>query len=212
MEIASQLHHKALCPSTNPAYREYLEFAKQSNNEYYIVSARLLWLFPNAPWRFHYTCPQWFDRADSDTVAQELVSMSRLLCEAFSIAGLNDSDVIHSITPELLSRTIGMLRINVLGLRYDDEDIGFAMYPVQSLMNHSDSPNCRCVTIFGADKPDHPCLCGIEALRDIQPGEELFIDYVGPNKSLDDRHEALHFQYGINCSLADDKDDSLFNT
>jgi hypothetical protein len=55
MEIASQLHHKALCPSTNPAYREYLEFAKQSNNEYYIVSARLLWLFPNAPWRFHYT-------------------------------------------------------------------------------------------------------------------------------------------------------------
>jgi SET domain-containing protein len=53
------------------------------------------------------------------------------------------------------------------------------------------------VTIFGADKPDHPCLCGIEALRDIKPGEELFIDYVDPNKSREDREEALHFQYGI---------------
>ena len=101
-------------------------------------------------------------------------------------------------SPNVLMQTMGMLHVNVLGIMFNDTNVGFALYPCQSLMNHSSDPNCRCVTIWGDDKPDNPCLCGLEALCDIVPGEQLTIDYLGGMPKLSEqRRTTLLDQYGI---------------
>jgi len=199
LKMSSDLSHTALCVGSNEYYARYLKIARESDNEYYVVAARLLWMFPSAPWKYHYHSPIWSDKTpdeDHMTLSDEIDMMARLLRLALHGAGCVDNDL---VTPEALGRTIGMLRVNVLGLRHDDQDLGFAMYPTQSLMNHSDDPNCRCVTMFGLDNPDSPCLCGIEALRDMNAREELFIDYIG-NVSKKDREDTLLMQYGIDSS------------
>ena len=198
-DMSNDLSHAALCVGRNTNYASYHKIAEDSENEYYVVAARLLWMFPNAPWKFHYHSPQWSDKetdVDHMSLKDELDMMSRLLRVAFRQLNGSDTDL---ITPEALSRTIGFLRVNVLGLRHDEQDMGFALYPTQSLINHSDSPNCRCVTVFGEENPDSPCLCGIQALRDIEPGEELFIDYIG-NVGKREREITLRLQYGIDTS------------
>ena len=196
LKMSGDLSHEALCVGTNEHYARYLKIAKDSENEYYVVAARLLWMFPSSPWKYHYHSPIWTVKTpdeDHMTLSDEIDMMARLLRLALHESGSEDGDL---ITPESLGRTIGMLRVNVLGLRHDDQDLGFAMYPTQSLINHSDTPNCRCVTVFGLDNPDSPCLCGIEALQDIGRGEQLFIDYIG-NVSKEIRENTLLMQYGI---------------
>ena len=196
LKMSADLSHRALCVSSNEPYKRYLQIAIDSDNEYYVVAARLLWMFPSAPWKYHYHSPIWTDKTPDEhhmSLTDEIDMMARLLRLALHESGSEDGDL---ITPEALGRTIGMLRVNVLGLRHDDQDLGFAMYPTQSLINHSDTPNCRCVTVFGLDNPNSPCLCGIEALQDIGRGEQLFIDYIG-NVSKEIRENTLLMQYGI---------------
>jgi hypothetical protein len=196
LAMSSDLFHHALCVSSNKSFARYVKIAYDSDNEYYVVAARLLWMFPSAPWKFHFHSPLWSDKdTDNDhmTLLDEIEMMASLLRLAFQEAGGNNTEL---ITAESLSRTIGMLRVNALGLRHDDKDLGFAIYPSQSLMNHSNEPNCRCVTVFGVDNPESSCLCGIEALRDLKAGEELSIDYIG-NISKEDRESTLLLQYGI---------------
>ena len=197
---ASELYHRKLCVVYNESYSKYFNVAHQSGNEYFVIAARLLLMFPNAPWFFHYHCPQW-TKLDNNCTESELDDetemMARFLRQAFRDAGLQAKEVAN-ITPMTLSRTIGMLRVNALGLKFNDTNLGFAMYSTQSLMNHSDDPNCRCVTICSDEQPDNPCLCGVEAIREIQPGEELTIDYVGGMpKGSAERVEVLLLQYGI---------------
>ena len=179
---AKELYHSTLCCATNEAYRQYFDFAKSTSNEYYLESSRLLCMLPNAPWLFHYHCPPW------DELEGEIDAMSR--CLRLAIRNI-------SISPDVLKRTIGMLRVNVLGMKFNDTEVGFAMYPKQALMNHSSDANCRCVTHSGNEKPDNPCLCGIEALRNIAPGEELTIDYLGDSQEGQERLDTLRYQYGI---------------
>ena len=183
-ERAFELYHHTLCTATNEPFSQYHQSALQACNEYYLVAARLLVMFPNAPWLFHFECTP----EDHDLDCEH---MSRLLRQAIRVK--TETAAISSAT---LSRTIAMLRVNVLGLRHDDLSVGFALYSTQSLMNHSDTPNCRCVTICGDSRPDNPCLCGIEALTDIQPDEELTIDYL-PHLPCEERIRVLREQYGI---------------
>ena len=193
---ADELYHKKLCSASNSSYSKYITAAMESGNEYYELAARLLLMFPNAPWLFHYQCPQW-TKLDNNCSEEELDDetevMARLLRQAMREVEMEE---VKNITPLVLSKTIGMLRVNVLGLKFNDTNLGFAMYSTQSLMNHSGEPNCRCFTICSDDMPENPCLCGIEVIREIKPGEELTIDYVG-NLRGEERRNVLEMQYGI---------------
>jgi hypothetical protein len=188
---ADGFYHVALCGSS--AFREYTRFATETSNEYYIVAARLLAMFPHAPWMFHYHCPEWVPEDPN-----ELDRMHDLLHASLKESVVVPMQDVEAVSTDKLARTIGMFRVNSLGLRYDDTAIGLAVYPTQSIMNHSSDPNCRCVTFCSTEFPDTPCLCGIEALRPIARGEELTIDYVGKTgRSADERTEILASQYGI---------------
>ena len=189
MDWAARLYHKKLCTATNEFMRQYFEIAERSSNEYYIVAARLLCLFPNAPWLHHFCCPEW-TQLDHESPPEDLQAETDAMARLLRCALKSDT------SPEVLSRTIGMLRVNVLSLRFEDDMLGFALYSTQSLMNHSADPNCRCVTMSSEASPNNPCLCGIEALRPIQPGEELTIDYLA-NMFGEDRRRVLDKQYGI---------------
>ena len=180
---AHVLYHHILCTHTNSAYKQYYTSAKENEDEYLIIAARLLVMFPSAPWLFHYIHTEAEDGPDSADIPE----LADLLRNAIGLPSTSDS----SYLPE----TLQMLRLNVLSLRYDETCVGFALYSRQSLMNHSNTPNCRCVTICGIDAPDNSCLCGIQATRDIYPGEELFIDYISPTDPR--RSDILITQYGI---------------
>jgi hypothetical protein len=197
---ANNLYHKILCTTCNPEFLEYTLIARSSSNEYYIVAARLLALFPNAPWLFHYHCPDWteLDHFSSPrALNSETEKMALLLRNGFK-RFLSQEDC-EKITTDILSRTIGMLRVNVLALRSGESIVGFAMYATQSLMNHSTQPNCRCVSMSSGSESNISCLCGIEAIKRIQPGDELFIDYVAGMKNESAlRSSTLRLQYGIN--------------
>lgn len=197
---ANNLYHKILCTADNPEFREYTLIARSSSNEYFIVAARLLALFPNAPWLFHYHCPDWTELvhfSSPGALNSETEKMALLLRNGFK-RFLSAEDC-EKITTDTLSRTIGMLRVNVLALRQGESMVGFAMYATQSLMNHSTEPNCRCVSMTCGSESNLSCLCGIEAIKRIQPGDELFIDYVAGMKNESAlRSSTLRLQYGIN--------------
>lgn len=193
-EHAYNLYHSVLCVEANSLYADYYDTAKASENEYYIVAARLLLMFPNAPWLFHYCSPRWseLDHTSSpEDLEEETGRMASILNDI--LANTHSRDEIY---PEALSRTIGMLRVNVLSLRYGDDGLGFALYSTQSLMNHSAHPNCQCVAISCDQNPDNPSLCAVEALKAVEPGDELTINYlsgtIGP-----ERGRILLQQYGI---------------
>jgi hypothetical protein len=192
---AWELYHSTLCVRRNHHYMRYYAIAKQSENEYYLVAARLLIMFPSAPWIFHFCSPRWstlVHLSSPEALEEETEEMSRILSEILR----GQSGKSEQVTQEVLSRTIGMLRVNVLTIKHEDENLGFALYSTQSLMNHSEDPNCRCVTISCDAVPNNPCLCGIEAVKEIMPGEELIIDYLAATQG-DERARILLYQYGI---------------
>jgi hypothetical protein len=190
---ASRLYHKTLCTVVNEAYKQYQSIAEESGNEYYIVAARLLLMFPNAPWMHQYECPDWttLDHTEQvGTLVKETEIMSKYLHD---IMGKPDD---LSDTYRLLATTVGMLRVNVLGLKHEDDGLGFALYSQQSLLNHSNNPNCQCVTMSGDSHRENPGLCMVQAIRSIAPGEELTIDYVSGMVDPE-RKRVLRYQYGI---------------
>ena len=188
-EWAERLYHSNLCSGRNPHYKRYFEIASNSHNEYYIVAARLLNMFPGAPWLHHYECPEWttLDHSSPETDLEEENAVMTDLINKF---------IKPNISQEVLSKTIGMLRINVLALKHGDLEIGFALYSTQSLMNHSKEPNCQCVTVSSSELPNTPCLCSVEAISDIRPGDELTISYVHVMEEPQ-RARVLRYQYNI---------------
>ena len=186
---AQELYHSVLCTAVNKHYKKYVEIASSSENEYYIIAARLLKMLPSAPWLHHFECPEW-TRLDHlspvEDLEEENIMMAKLLSRTLG----------DDIPAQTLSRTIGMLRVNVLSLRHGDLNLGFALYSTQSLMNHSKEPNCRCVTISSDENPHNPCLCTIEAITDIKAGDELKISYID-GMSENDRERVLRYQYNI---------------
>ncbi len=189
LEWAQELYHAVLCTAKNRYYKRYHSIALTSGNEYYIIAARLINMFPNAPWLYHYECPEWTSlvhESPPEDLESENASMASLLTRVIN----------QEVSSKTLSRTIGMLRINVLSLRHGDLNLGFALYSTQSLMNHSKEPNCRCVTISSDEHPDNPGMCTIEALTDLCPGDELTINYLD-GMSDTDREFVLKYQYDI---------------
>jgi hypothetical protein len=187
------LYHSEFCAARSPDYLRFATLARENHNEYYIVAARLLKMLPTAPWLHHYECPEWTS-LDNDSAKSDLERETELM--AGILTGIIGSlDNISEFTT-ILSKTVGMLRVNVMSIKYGDEDLGFALYSTQSFMNHSDNPNCQCVTMSSSSRPDNPCLCAIDALREIVAGEELTVDYVGHLKP-DERERVLLYQYGI---------------
>jgi hypothetical protein len=185
------LYHKILCAARSPNFKLYHSKALETSNEYFIIAARLLVLFPSAPWLFHFHCPGWTELENSSGSSEleiQTTVMLELLRGTFNDGALGDGGLINY---DRLSRTVGMLRVNVLGLLCENLNVGFAMYSTQSLLNHSPDPNCRCVSITSS-------LCGIEAVKKIDPGDELFIDYVADMRKLSaKRSRTLGLQYGI---------------
>lgn len=194
LEWATKLYHERLCSARTAAYKEYHSKAKESGNEYYIVAARMLVMFPSAPWLHHFDCPDWtqLDHTEKiEDLVEDTMMMARLL---HGIVAQSSDDVDH--TYRLLSATVGMLRVNVLGLKHEDDNLGFALYSQQSLMNHSNQPNCQCVTKSGDERRNNPGLCAIEVIRNVQPGDELTIDYLACTNEPE-RTRILRYQYGI---------------
>lgn len=192
---AYDLYHSVLCIQRNSLYADFYDTAKASENEYYIIAARLLLLFPNAPWLFHYCSPRWSE-LDHLSSPEDLDDEAQVMtCILNQI--LADTQSHDQISPEALSRTLGMLRINVLSIRHGDEGLGFALYSTQSLMNHAADPNCQCVAISCDEIPDNPSLCAVEAIKSIEPGEELTINYLATTAIGPERARILLQQYGI---------------
>lgn len=72
--------------------------------------------------------------------------------------------------------------------------VGVGVYPSISLLNHSFDPNCVAISI---GKQVH-----LRALKEIEEGEELFINYIGEMIPLDEGikqlKETFYFDYDIN--------------
>jgi len=172
---SSTLFHHKLCRYLNDSFNAYFEVAKSISNEYYLVAANLLSLFPTAPWLHHFV----HEEDESEFYQNQL--MARHLSAATG----------EDIATSVLAKTVGMLRVNVLGIKSGDTQVGFGLYSKQSLLNHSSDPNCRCVAT------ENPSLCAIEAISEILPDEELTIDYLGPDELGPCRTNILATQYNI---------------
>jgi SET and MYND domain-containing protein len=82
----------------------------------------------------------------------------------------------------------------------DLRPIGVSLYPSVSMLNHSCSPNCAVQFECGVGKPGAKVGITVRAIREIRPGEQLTISYVGLAQNSSGRRRELHTQYFFSCS------------
>ena len=76
---------------------------------------------------------------------------------------------------------------------------GTGFFAIQSLMNHSCTPNAA--SLKSEDDQDGHAV--VYALRDIAPGEELSLDYMGLNgEATQERQAKLLAQYHFQCACS----------
>ena len=211
---SAALHATSLCKSA--AWASYKAEARCSENEYFILAARLFFTLEacvakgtyGLPWG-HFISAPWFELTgphDDDSIEEARVLTRRQYCHLSSIAPRSAANGL--LTPETLSLTMGMLRMNVLGCRRSqDNEPSLALYPLQSRTNHSCDP-CGIMT-FEGDLPGVQSvgstggMAMLRARRPIKCGEAITIDYdAGFAGTIEQKHQRLNEHYRFCCDCA----------
>ncbi|XP_059697045.1 N-lysine methyltransferase SMYD2 isoform X2 [Haemorhous mexicanus] len=116
--------------------------------------------------------------------------MHKLECASMCTFGQNwhPSETVR-LTARILAK-----QVNCNGFTIEDEELshlGSAIFPDVALMNHSCCPNVI-VTYKGT-------LAEVRAVREIEPGEEIFSSYIDLLYPTEDRNDRLRDSYFFSC-------------
>ncbi|XP_064020570.1 N-lysine methyltransferase SMYD2 [Pogoniulus pusillus] len=121
------------------------------------------------------------------------------------IAALHHFYSKHLECPDNDALVVLFAQVNCNGFTIEDEELshlGSAIFPDVALMNHSCCPNVI-VTYKGT-------LAEVRAVKEIEPGEEVFTSYIDLLYPTEDRNDRLRDSYFFNCDcrecIAKDKD------
>ncbi|XP_074945008.1 N-lysine methyltransferase SMYD2 isoform X1 [Phalacrocorax aristotelis] len=110
------------------------------------------------------------------------------------IAALHHFYSKHLEYPDNAALVVLFAQVNCNGFTIEDEELshlGSAIFPDVALMNHSCCPNVI-VTYKGT-------LAEVRAVREIEPGEEVFTSYIDLLYPTEDRNDRLRDSYFFNC-------------
>ncbi|XP_030302584.1 N-lysine methyltransferase SMYD2 isoform X3 [Calypte anna] len=96
--------------------------------------------------------------------------------------------------PDNAALVVLFAQVNCNGFTIEDEELshlGSAIFPDVALMNHSCCPNVI-VTYRGT-------LAEVRAVKEIEPGEEVFTSYIDLLYPTEDRNDRLRDSYFFNC-------------
>ncbi|KFV78285.1 N-lysine methyltransferase SMYD2, partial [Struthio camelus australis] len=110
------------------------------------------------------------------------------------IAALHHFYSKHMEFPDNAALVVLFAQVNCNGFTIEDEELshlGSAIFPDVALMNHSCCPNVI-VTYKGT-------LAEVRAIKEIEPGEEIFTSYIDLLYPTEDRNDRLRDSYFFNC-------------
>uniref|UniRef100_A0A8C3H2B2 [histone H3]-lysine(4) N-trimethyltransferase n=1 Tax=Corvus moneduloides TaxID=1196302 RepID=A0A8C3H2B2_CORMO len=110
------------------------------------------------------------------------------------IAALHHFYSKHLEYPDNAALVVLFAQVNCNGFTIEDEELshlGSAIFPDVALMNHSCCPNVI-VTYKGT-------LAEVRAVREIEPGEEIFSSYIDLLYPTEDRNDRLRDSYFFSC-------------
>ncbi|NXH17342.1 SMYD2 methyltransferase, partial [Bucco capensis] len=110
------------------------------------------------------------------------------------IAALHHFYSKHLEYPDNAALVVLFAQVNCNGFTIEDEELshlGSAIFPDVALMNHSCCPNVI-VTYKGT-------LAEVRAVKEIEPGEEVFTSYIDLLYPTEDRNNRLRDSYFFNC-------------
>uniref|UniRef100_A0A8B9Q5Q4 [histone H3]-lysine(4) N-trimethyltransferase n=1 Tax=Apteryx owenii TaxID=8824 RepID=A0A8B9Q5Q4_APTOW len=110
------------------------------------------------------------------------------------IAALHHFYSKHMEFPDNAALVVLFAQVNCNGFTIEDEELshlGSAIFPDVALMNHSCCPNVI-VTYRGT-------LAEVRAVKEIEPGEEIFTSYIDLLYPTEDRNDRLRDSYFFNC-------------
>ncbi|NXF25240.1 SMYD2 methyltransferase, partial [Rhodinocichla rosea] len=110
------------------------------------------------------------------------------------IAALHHFYSKHLDYPDNAALVVLFAQVNCNGFTIEDEELshlGSAIFPDVALMNHSCCPNVI-VTYKGT-------LAEVRAVREIEPGEEIFSSYIDLLYPTEDRNDRLRDSYFFSC-------------
>uniref|UniRef100_A0A8C5TCU5 [histone H3]-lysine(4) N-trimethyltransferase n=1 Tax=Malurus cyaneus samueli TaxID=2593467 RepID=A0A8C5TCU5_9PASS len=110
------------------------------------------------------------------------------------IAALHHFYSKHLDCPDNAALVVLFAQVNCNGFTIEDEELshlGSAIFPDVALMNHSCCPNVI-VTYKGT-------LAEVRAVREIEPGEEIFSSYIDLLYPTEDRNDRLRDSYFFSC-------------
>ncbi|NXV31542.1 SMYD2 methyltransferase, partial [Rissa tridactyla] len=110
------------------------------------------------------------------------------------IAALHHFYSKHLEYPDNAALVVLFAQVNCNGFTIEDEELshlGSAIFPDVALMNHSCCPNVI-VTYKGT-------LAEVRAVKEIEPGEEVFTSYIDLLYPTEDRNDRLRDSYFFNC-------------
>ncbi|KAJ7407021.1 SET and MYND domain containing 2 [Willisornis vidua] len=110
------------------------------------------------------------------------------------IAALHHFYSKHLDYPDNAALVVLFAQVNCNGFTVEDEELshlGSAIFPDVALMNHSCCPNVI-VTYKGT-------LAEVRAVKDIEPGDEIFSSYIDLLYPTEDRNDRLRDSYFFNC-------------
>uniref|UniRef100_A0A663LVT6 [histone H3]-lysine(4) N-trimethyltransferase n=1 Tax=Athene cunicularia TaxID=194338 RepID=A0A663LVT6_ATHCN len=114
------------------------------------------------------------------------------------IAALHHFYSKHLEYPDNADLVVLFAQVNCNGFTIEDEELshlGSAIFPDVALMNHSCCPNVI-VTYKGT-------LAEVRAVKEIEPGEEVFTSYIDLLYPTEDRNDRLRDSYFFNCDCTE---------
>jgi hypothetical protein len=134
--------------------------------------------------------------ADLPPQATDLVESERLaLLRAFAESGVSSSATLELLMPhERYARLLGAAQLNAFGITTARGAVLTALLGgAASMLNHSCDPSV--LVSHGADHS-----VGFVTDREVAPGDELTISYMGLDSSCTERQELLTSKYGFACA------------
>eukprot|EP01117_Protostelium_nocturnum_P015019 TRINITY_DN5781_c0_g2_i1.p1 TRINITY_DN5781_c0_g2~~TRINITY_DN5781_c0_g2_i1.p1 ORF type:complete len:233 (-),score=63.16 TRINITY_DN5781_c0_g2_i1:243-845(-) len=102
---------------------------------------------------------------------------------------------------EWFARSMGKIALNaftpnLMNEKGEDRGTFLGLYILTSMFNHSCSPNVNWESYRGTNSLE------VTTIKDIEMDEELFISYVDPELSFQERRKKLLNSYGFECRCA----------